>query len=184
MQTIPQHLCDTIKNMACNRVHNKTPSRDGMIICLDVDSNVKIESKVENEIQGWVYNCLDSAHQALDFDESWDFVYNVRDDLFTDDIQNGIQFVLRFSIDHTGPYAWPLYDETDQSKSIHPSKVLEKFHTPPVFIRSVSISGVSQKLLREKWTDMISTNPNCFDTPGMGYMVLCEKYSGYSHVTI
>ncbi len=178
---IPDEVQDIITDMACRTVHNGTESTHGLIICLDVDFARKIEGEVEKAIEEWVYNCLDQAHQALDFEYEWDFVFNVLDDQWRasdDDVEsdddepdeeNRIQAAVHLGGDWS-PSRWPLFKENTRIP-VHPAAVLAHFHTPPAFIRTVGISGVSERCLRDEWTEMISENPNRFSRAGKGYMV-------------
>ena len=177
MATVPTHLQNVIEDFACRKVHNGVQSTHGLIICLDVDFEKRIEGDIERGIEEWTYGCLDRAHQALDFEYTWDFVFNVRDDQWQEDTedgeepshqQNGMQVAVHFA----GHEAcnWPLFYENARP-AVHPRAVLEHFHTPPVYVRTVGVSGVSETCLRDEWAEMISTEPNRFDRPGKGYMV-------------
>ena len=177
---IPDDVQHIITGMACRKVHNGTESTHGLIICLDVDFARKIEGEVEKAIEEWVYNCLDQAHQALDFKCELDFVFNVLDDqwrLESDDVSvdvepdeaNRIQAAVHIS-GGFGPSVWPLFKENTRIP-VDPAAVLAHFHTPPAFIRTVGISGVSERCLRDEWTEMIREDPTRFSRAGKGYMV-------------
>ena len=179
MQAIPAIQRPT-EDFACQKVHNATPSTNGLLICLDVDFDKKIGGDVKHSIEEWVYGCLDRAHKAHDYEFDWHFVANVRHDQRQEEDggdtdndsgdsnnkQNGLQVAVHFESVDT--YAWPLFNEA--RAKVYPSDILLHFHTPPTCIRTVGISGVSMRCLRDEWAEMISTEPDSFDRPGKGYM--------------
>jgi hypothetical protein len=46
-------------------LHNDKPSKHGLIICIDIDWDTKIDCKVEAEITKWVYDSLENARESL-----------------------------------------------------------------------------------------------------------------------
>lgn len=161
------------------KVHNSTLSSKGLLICLDIDFDKKIEGVLEDSIKKWVYGCLDNAHQALDFDRCWDFIFTVaheqvdaEDTADTEDTEdtekmNGVVVAVHFQ--ETECYDWPLFRE--EGIQVDPSLVLDHFINPPAYVRTVGVSGVSEKCLQTEWTDMISTCPDRYDRPGEGEMM-------------
>jgi hypothetical protein len=53
-------------------------------------------------------------------------------------------------------------------QSVDPADVLAHFTTPPAYIRTVGISGVSENLLASEWADMVSRHPLNFGRKGKG----------------
>ena len=54
---------------------------------------------------------------------------------------------------------------------VSPSRVLSHFEAPPVFVRSIGVSGVDKTVLRDEWADTIAVMPACVERAGRGYMV-------------
>lgn len=150
------------------KIHNTTLSGNGILVCLDVDFDKTIEGVLEHSIEEWVYDCLNNAHQALDFDRCWDFIFTVaHDQVECSEKMNGVIVAVHFQKTEAGD--WPLFNEVDIQ--VDPSLVLNHFINPPACICRIGISGVSEKCLKDEWTDMISTCPNNYDRPGKGPMV-------------
>jgi hypothetical protein len=126
MAAIPTHVKNMIEDYVCRKVHNTVSSSHGLLICLDIDFEKKIEGNLENSIKERVYNCLDRAHQALDFKYSWDFIFNVRDDQYQHDYYddvcqlNRIQIAVHFHGD-CDALDWPLFKE-DTRPAVDPAK--------------------------------------------------------------
>ena len=83
--SVPSEIRDIVLDMACRKQHNNSPSRYGLIVCIDVDFSKKIEGDLETALKEWVWDSLDRAHRALDFEVPWHFVSNVRYDQWEDD---------------------------------------------------------------------------------------------------
>ena len=45
-------------------LHNNKPSKHGLIICIDIDWDTKIDCKVEDEVTMWVYDSLSDAQKS------------------------------------------------------------------------------------------------------------------------
>ena len=45
-------------------LHNNKPSKHGLIICIDIDWDTKIDCKVEDEVTKWVYDSLSDAQKS------------------------------------------------------------------------------------------------------------------------
>ena len=71
--TIPAKLVNDIQAMTCQKLHNNSPSRFGLIVSIDVTFNCKIQGAIEHMLEEWVWDSLDRAHRALDFDVCWNF---------------------------------------------------------------------------------------------------------------
>jgi hypothetical protein len=180
MQALPTELENVIQDMVCRKLHNNSPSRIGLIIVADVSFSTKIEGDLERALEGWVWDSLDSAHRALDFDAGWAFVSNVVRDQNIDDgyadypeeRENMYQVCVNIEpcaimgklplFRYSGGYAI--------QSPVTPASVLEHFASPPVEVRGISVSGVDQDILRGQWEDCISKDPDSFDRAGQGYM--------------
>lgn len=186
MPFIPPHIQQMIQDLACRKVHNNTVSKHGLLVCIEVDFDKRIQGDIERIIECWVYDCLDRAHRALDFDYNWYFITNVRHDQWQEDDNmacedesglrqrhNGLQVAVHFGAGCYDSYNWPLfhYSKHEVRQTVDPNAVLHHFHTAPTYIRTVGVSGVSEPCLRDEWIEMISTESNTFDRPGKGYMV-------------
>ena len=164
--------------MACRKQHNGSPSRYGLIVCVDVDVSTKIDGDFAQALQEWIWDSLDRAHRALDLEVGWKFVCNVyadqREDSDSDsdsEPNNGYQVCVHIEPDRSsrkGPLLWYSPQHTVQTP-VDPSAVLAHFTAPLRQVRAVSVSGVNNTTLRDEWKDCCATVPNCFDRAGQGY---------------
>lgn len=187
MQALPNELVAGIQDMACRTLHNGSPSRIGLILVLDVTFSVKIEGELERALDGWVWDCLDRAHRALDFGACWKFVSNVRRDQDEDEqwedgddpderapSENKYQVCVNIEpgvedVENNGLFLYaPVHS---LQEPVDPARVLEHFTSPPREVRGVAISGVNQDILRDQWISCIAAGQTDeFDRPGKGYM--------------
>lgn len=191
IMSLPVELHHMIGGMACACNHNAHPSSHGLVITVAVDFTKKIEGSLEDELCIWLNFCLKQAHTRLDPDTRWDYVGNVRVsqdeykcDHGSDIKENFYQACVHFG-QHNDEYdiglAAPLfpyfYEEND---AIDPEDVLQHFSgnfsstpgalVPPVFVRGVTVSGVSELVVRDEWTECIAKESGIFDRDGKGYM--------------
>ena len=139
----------------------------------------KIEGALERELEHWVWDSLNRAHRALDFEAPWHFASNVRHDQWQDDGSddknerlNCYQVCVHIE-PRTGNGEPPLLSYSPEHAVVTPvcpDKVLAHFATPPRDVRGVGISGVNQAVLCDEWVNCISLTPNTFDRDGEGYM--------------
>lgn len=189
MQDVPVDIQRVISDMACQKQHNTSPSRYGLIVCVDVDFSKKIEGDLEKVLEEWIWDSLNRAHRALDFEVAWHFVSNVRYDQWEDDDSdyederfNCYQVCVQIEPDsgHGSPPLLSYAPKHFVDTPVDPEKVLEHFTTPPRDVRGVAVSGVNQAVLCDEWVDCISQMPNTFSRDGKGYMLhpmftLCES---------
>ena len=173
---LPDEICSFIRDMACRKVHNGKPSNHGLMIGMDIDFDKKIEGDLERTLERWVVDSLYKAHRALDNANWWHFVATVQHDQWQnegddEDRMNGYRVVVHFDR-HQDEDRFPLYSYSNE-KTVHvaPAHVLSHFETPPVFVRSIGISGVNERLMRDGWAETITKTPNCVDRAGKGYML-------------
>ena len=157
----------------CDKLHNGSPSRFGMIVSIDVANDTKMEGAFRHTLEEWVWDSLDRAHRCLDHDITWYFVGNVNSDQGPS--ANRYQACVRIephneSGEHNGLFHYmPVPYKTEP---VHPATVLEHFTSAPGDVRRVSISGVHQTVLRDQWAACITKleDDSSFDTLGLGYM--------------
>ena len=184
MEGLPNDIHCIIDDMACRKQHNNTATQYGIIIVVDVEFAKKIEGDFESTLDGWIWDSLDRAHRALDFDSCWQFVSNVLRDQWTDDEdisddyepeadENRYQVCINIECmsggmdNDTGLFS---YAYEPQGALVHPARVLEHFTAPPTEVRGVAISGVGQEVLKKQWIQCIAQDSNEFDRQGRGYM--------------
>ena len=179
---LPLELQHKIRDMACRRQDNGHSSHFGFIIVIDVDFKEKIHNQFESSLEAWVWDSLDRAHRALDFDTSWMFVGNVRGDQWHEEMsddedgkviearENSYQVCVYTEPNRVCAYPLFNYSSLEGSLPVDPSEILKHFDTPPVSVRGISISGVDQSTLRHQWVECIMKDPNEFCRPGRGYM--------------
>lgn len=180
MQALPTELEGAIQDMVCRKLHNNSPSRIGLIIVVDVTFSTKIEGDLERALEEWVWDSLDSAHRALDFDVVWQFVSNVVRDKnidegyedYPEERENMYQVCVNIEPSASiGKLPLFRYSAGYEIQSpVNPASVLEHFTSPPVEVRGIAVSGVDQDILRGQWKDCISQAPNSFDRAGKGDM--------------
>jgi hypothetical protein len=181
MDALPIGVQGLVGNYVCQKVHNGAPSQHGVIICLVVEPDKKITSDVEEAVNTWVFGCLNQAHRALDFEYDWEFVANVYCDQrqinwhpfdYSEgnyDPDNMIEVAVHFGTPDLR--IWPLIKEPmggGHYQSVDPADVLAHFTTPPAYIHTVGISGVSETVLASDWADIISRSPLNLDREGKG----------------
>ena len=179
--SLPAEVCNIVLDMACRKQHNNSPSRYGLIVCIDVDFSKKIEGDLETALQEWVWDSLDRAHRELDFEVPWYFVNNVRHDQWEDDDSdndepqhhNCYQICVQIEPDKDsgGPPLLSYAQQHEVKTPVHPEKVLEHFTAPPRDVRGVAISGVNQEVLCDEWSNCIAPMTNTFSRGGKGYML-------------
>ena len=179
--SVPSEIQAIVLDMACRKQHNNSPSRYGLIVCIDVDFSKKIEGDLERALKEWIWDCLDRAHRSLDFEVPWHFVSNVRSDQWEDDNPDNVPprnenfYQVCVHIEpHShagGPPLLSYAPKHEVETPVHPDKVLEHFTTPPQDVRGVAISGVNQAVLCDEWSNCIAQMTNTFCRNGKGYMV-------------
>ena len=176
MQALPDELVAGIRDMACRTLHNGSPSRFGLMVVVDVTFSAKIEGALERALEGWVWDSLDRAHRALDFETCWQFVGNVLHDQWEDEEGRFNRYqacvnIESYTCGDAGDDGLFPYDLVHSSTApVDPARVLEHFTSPPPAVRGVAISGVNQGILRDQWADCIAQESN-FDRAGKGYML-------------
>lgn len=179
---LPHDLQLVVQDMACRRQDNGSPSSFGFIIVIEVDFTEKIHGVLERRLEEWVWDSLDRAHRALDFETPWMFVSNVRDDQFNGDMsddedgkiiedrRNSYQVCVY--TEPNGKCVLPLfnYSRFEGMLPVDPSAILGYFDTEPAAVRSISVSGVDQPTLKSQWVACIIKDPTEFSRPGRGYM--------------
>lgn len=181
MAALPSDIIAIVDDMACRKQHNASPSRHGLIVCVDVDFSKKIEGDFERALEEWIWDSLDRAHRALDFEIQWSFVCNVYADQWQDDDsddderedpENRYQVCVHIE-PHLYSRAGPLFSYSPRhvvETPVDPSAVLAHFTTPLREVRAVSVSGVEDTTLRDEWKECIAAVPNSWDRAGKGYM--------------
>lgn len=154
-------------------VHNSAASCHGLIVCVDVDQNRSICDETEREIMTWLGGILKTAHESLDPDNLWHYVYGVRHDQCSDPDGNykvnGLQITLHFAQDTDDAYAWPLFrDNAMLPKIIHASDVLLEITPAPMYVRTLGVSAVQKQCLVHEWMETISTDTAEFCHAGHG----------------
>ena len=182
MQALPEELVADIQDMACRKLHNGSPSRFGLIVVVDVDFSFKIEGALERALEGWVWDSLDRAHRALDFEVCWRFVGNVLHDQWEDKAYedylvqhfNWYQVCVNIKSDVCGDAGdnglFPYAPEHISPEPVDPASVLEHFTSSPSAVRGVAISGVNQNIVRDQWAECIAQESH-FDRAGKGFML-------------
>lgn len=180
MQNVPADVLGVIDKMVCTKQHNGSPSRYGLIVCVDVDFSKKIEGDFETTLKEWIWDSLNRAHRELDFEVAWHFVSNVRSDQWEDDDSdtederaNCYQVCVQIEPyrDNGGPPLLSYAPRHAVDTPVHPDKVLQHFTSPPRDVRGVAVSGVNQAVLCDEWVNCIAQMMNTFDREGMGYML-------------
>ena len=178
---LPHDLQLKIQDMACRRQDNGRPSFFGFIIVIDVDFKQKIHDALERRLEEWVWDSLDRAHRALDFETPWMFVSNVHSDQWNGDYkdedgesiegrENSYQVCVYTEPSNRWIYPLFNYSHFEGVLPVDPSAILNYFDTEPAAVRSISVSGVDQPTLRNQWVNCIIKDPDEFDRPGRGYM--------------
>lgn len=182
MAQLPSDVVAMIGDMACHKQHNNSSSRYGLIVCVDVDFSKKIEGDFERALEEWIWDSLDRAHRALDFEIRWNFVCNVKHDQWEDDDsddderadpENRYQVCVHIKPPMSSG-SGPLFSYSPRhavETPVDPGAVLAQFTSPPKDVRAISVSGVDSATLRGEWEDCIASVPSRFCRAGEGYMV-------------
>ena len=172
---LPDEICSFIQDMACRKVHNGTSSNYGLMICIDIDFAKKIEGDIERTLESWIVSSLDKARRAVDKDNAWHSVSVVQwDQEVVDEDEeyverrNAYRVVVKFV--RMREDMWPLFSYNGPVVQVSPECVLGHFDTPPEFVRSIGVSGVSDTVLRDEWAETIMVTFSNFTCPGKGFM--------------
>lgn len=156
--------------------HNNAASRQGVVVCVQIEPNINIDFDVEENIMRWVEHALREAHCELDTANMWHYVYGVRHDQWRScelaPVLNGIQITVHFAQIRTDASAdWPVFpNEEAERPYIDAADVLQYFSGDlPANVTGVGVSALSERRIISEWAETISQGPTTFCRPGDGF---------------
>lgn len=154
METLPSDIMKNINEFACMKKHNNISSKDFMIVLKTTHS---INKQSENEIIAWLTKKLQSF--ILNDGNTIDLIYELIADDAENKIYNHLRILVHFSCSESR-YSFDSDDiiciqEYPRSNSIHAKTILNQLNNEHKFINKIGVSGISEKLMKELWWEMI-----------------------------
>lgn len=154
METLPRDIMKNIDDFACMKKHNNISSKEFMIVLKTMHS---INKQSENEIITWLTKKLQSF--IVNDGNSIDLIYEVISDDANNEIYNHIRVLVHFSCWQSrysfDPDEIICIQEYPRSNAIQAQTILDQLDNEHKFINKIGVSGISEKLMKELWWEMI-----------------------------
>jgi len=145
----------------------------------------KTAKDCEKEVVQWFLNCLTPLAKSIEknnYQCDFNIISNVQDNDYLDEDDGNISNKIVIALQN-GQQLGPIFDsifdndgliiidEEPKENNLNPTDILNLLKEEPECIKKIGVSGVSEKCIKQFWSDMISESPNSFDIAGKGYML-------------
>ena len=166
---------------------NGTKKSNELILMFELNETA---TNVDDKLMKWLFKCLDTiSDKVLRWKQyEWNIISQIKDNDYQDEEsekKNTIMIAIHITDD-----SWMSFNNNEltipynysPSTQLAPQEIMDCLMQVPIFIKKIGVSAVSSEVMMQWWRDMISTEPNCFDIAGKGYMVhpMWKKWAGQS----
>ena len=183
---LPKELCNKIDDMICTKIVNSDKKSNELILIFELTEKA---INVHDKLMQWLFRCLDTISDKVCIDNQyqWNIISQIKDNDYhyeeDDELENEednktlintIMVAIHITDDSymsfnnnglTIPYNY------SSSMSLSPDEIMNCLTNEPGFIMKIGVSAVSSDVMMKWWAEMISTEPNCLEIGGKGYMV-------------